>query len=109
MDVQTIANLFLTLVITAAVVSLLIGVFVTFKKGSYKKGFISTLISSIVCLIIIVSWYEKASSEVFMGTIPWILNILAVIIILPIYLLVIYFVFKKLIKSKKNENEKTSG
>lgn len=109
MDVQTIANLFLIFVIIAAVASLLIGLFITFRKESYKKGFIGTLISSIVCLIIIVSWYEKASSKVFMGTIPWILNVIAVTVILPIYLLIIYFVFKKITSRKKGKDEKISG
>ena len=108
-DVQKIANLFLIFVLVAAMLALIIGVFVSLKTNNHKKGFISTLIASLVFLIGIVSWYNKASSNVFMGTIPWILNVVAVILVLPIYLIIIYFSFKKLTIGKKAKNEKINS
>ncbi|QJX80424.1 hypothetical protein [Priestia megaterium] len=109
MDVQQVANLFLTFVLVAAVLALIIGLFVSLKTCSHKKGFLGTLIASFVFLIVIVSWYDKASSNVFMGTMPWILNVVAVVLVLPIYLLIIYFIFKKIVKGKIAKNEKISS
>jgi len=109
MDVQQVANLFLIFVLLASVLALIIGLFVSLKTCNYKKGFLGTLIASLVFLIVIVSWYEKASSNVFMGTIPWILNVVAVILVLPIYLIIIYFILRKITKGKMSKNEKISG
>ena len=38
-----------------------------------------------------------------MGTIPWILNVIAVIIVLPLYVLVARFIFKKVTKGQKEQ------
>jgi phosphotransferase system glucose/maltose/N-acetylglucosamine-specific IIC component len=108
-DVQKIANLFLIFVLVAAVLALIIGLFVSIRTSNHKKGFFGTLIASLVFLIGIVSWYDKASSNVFMGTLPWILNVVAVILVWPIYLIIIYFVFKKITKDKITKNEKISS
>ena len=104
MDVQKVANLFLIFVLIAAGISLIIGFVVAVRSTNYKKGYISTFISSVVFLILIVSWYDKASSNVFMGTIPWILNVISVIIVLPLYLLIARFIFKKVTKGQKGKD-----
>ncbi|WP_394221667.1 hypothetical protein [Priestia aryabhattai] len=109
MDVQKVANLFLIFVLIAAGISLIIGFVVAVRSTNYKKGYISTFISSVFFLILIVSWYDKASSNVFMGTIPWILNAIAVIIVLPLYVLVARFIFKKVTKGQKGTKEKIIG
>ncbi|MDU9693927.1 hypothetical protein O0Q50_22360 [Priestia aryabhattai] len=109
MDVQQVANLFLIFVLIAAALALIIGFFVSLKTRNHKKGFLGTLIASFVFLIVIVSWYDKASSTVFMGTLPWILNVVAVLLVLPIYLIIIYFIFKKITKSKIAKDEKISS
>ncbi|MEH6966212.1 hypothetical protein V7195_16175 [Priestia megaterium] len=46
---------------------------------------------------------------IFMGTIPWILNVIAVIIVLPLYVLVARFIFKKVTKGQKGTKEKIIG
>ncbi|AUO14148.1 hypothetical protein [Priestia megaterium] len=109
MDVQKVANLFLIFILIAAGISLIIGFVVAVRSTNYKKGYISTFISSAFFLILIVSWYDKASSNVFMGTIPWILNIIAVIIVLPLYVLAARFIFKKVTKGQKGTKEKIIG
>ncbi|WP_423145365.1 hypothetical protein [Priestia sp. 40] len=109
MDVQKVANLFLIFVLIAAGISLVIGFVIAVRSTNYKKGYISTFISSVVFLLLIVSWYDKASSNVFMGTIPWVLNVIAVILVLPLYLLCARFIFKKVTKGQKGTNEKISG
>jgi len=109
MDVQKVANLFLIFVLIAAGISLVIGFVVAVKSTNYKKGYICTFISSGVFLLLIVSWYDKASSNIFMGTIPWILNVIAVIIVLPLYLLVARFIFKKATKGQKGTRKKIIG
>ncbi|MCM3195489.1 uncharacterized membrane-anchored protein YhcB (DUF1043 family) [Priestia megaterium] len=109
MDVQKVANLFLIFVLIAAGISLVIGFIIAVRTTNYKKGYISTFISSVVFLILIVSWYDKASSNVFMGTIPWVLNVIAVIIVLPLYVLIARFIFKKVTKGQKETKEKIIG
>ena len=109
MDVQQVANLFLIFVLIAAALALIIGLFISLKTRSHKKGFLGTLIASFVFLIAIVSWYDKASSTVFMGTLPWVLNVVAVLLVLPIYLIIVYFIFKKITKSKIANDEKISS
>ncbi|MCM3018599.1 hypothetical protein M3582_10995 [Priestia megaterium] len=109
MDVQKAANLFLIFVLIAAGISLVIGFIIAVRTTNYKKGYISTFISSVVFLILIVSWYDKASSKVFMGTIPWVLNVIAVIIVLPLYVLIARFIFKKVTKGQKETKEKIIG
>ena len=88
---------------------MIIGFVVAVRSTNYKKGYISTFISSVFFLILIVNWYDKASSNVFMGTIPWILNVIAVIIVLPLYVLVARFIFKKVTKGQKGTKEKIIG
>jgi hypothetical protein len=55
MDVQKVANLFLIFVLIATGISLVIGFVVAVRSTNYKKGYISTFISSVFFLILIVS------------------------------------------------------
>jgi len=104
MDVQTIANVYLALVIASAIISLIIGIVFTKKFNHAKKGLLAMIITSFVLLLAVMEWFSSASSNSYMGTIPLVFNIAATIIIYAIYLLICAFVFKKIVKKGESNN-----
>lgn len=104
MDVQTIANVYLALVIASAVISLIIGFVFTKKFNHAKKGLLAMAVSSFVLLLAVMEWFGSASSKSYMGTIPLVFNIASTIIIYAIYLLICGFVFKRIVKKNTSTN-----
>ena len=104
MDVQTLANVYLALVIASAIISLIIGVVFTKKLNHAKKGLLAMAVSSFVLLLAVMEWFGSASSKSYMGTIPLVFNIAATIVIYAIYLLVCWLVFKRIVKKSTSAN-----
>jgi len=104
MDIQQIANLYLILILAAAVISFIIGLIVTKRTHKASAGFLSMLIISAIALITIGTWYSKAASSTYTGTMPVIFNLGGTILLYPFYLLLFFFVFKR---SAKRINKTT--
>ncbi|MFB7304128.1 hypothetical protein [Heyndrickxia sporothermodurans] len=96
MDIQKIVDLYYILLGVIAVGSLIIGYLVIKIFKSHKLGFCLILISSIFSLYFLIKWFAGASSEVFIGTIPWIFNMGFAILIYPIYLFLAWILTKKI-------------
>lgn len=98
LDIQTIANLYVVFLLVAALISSILGFFITKKLKNYKKGFISLLICSGILIIIIIKWFDTASRSVYMGTLPWLFNIVLAIILYLVYLVIAWFTLKRISK-----------
>ena len=104
MDVQQIANLYLILILGAAAICVIIGFVVAKTTHKAKRGFLVMFIISAIALISIGTWYSKAASSTYTGTMPVVFNLGGTIILYPFYLLLFYFLLKKMTKSSSKTN-----
>ncbi|KAA0544644.1 hypothetical protein FZW96_19745 [Bacillus sp. BGMRC 2118] len=102
MGVQEIANRFLFLLITCSIVYGLIGFFITKLTKRISIGLTVLTTLCVISLFLIIRWFDQVAREAYMGTIPWLLNMASAIILLPIYLLIMWFLYKRL--SKKHSS-----
>ncbi|KAA0542740.1 hypothetical protein FZW96_21215 [Bacillus sp. BGMRC 2118] len=102
MEVQEIANRFLILLITWSIVYGLIGFFVTKLTNRISIGFSVLTTLCVISLFLILRWFDQVAREAYMGTIPWLFNMASAIILLPIYLLIMWLLYKRLLKNYLN-------
>ncbi len=98
LEIQEIANLYFYLLIASALICAVVGYLITKKTKDHGKGFSVLFLLSFLCLIIIIIWFDQASRSNFMGTIPWLFNIVCAIIVYPIYLFLTLIVYKRVHK-----------
>lgn len=85
-----------------AIVSLIIGLLVwrLFKRRDI--AFWTTLVLSFIGLSLALVWFQHASVAVFMGTLPWLINLFFSILLYGLFVGIIYVTFRarKLDRSK---------
>lgn len=77
-----------------AVVSVLIGLLVwrLFKRRDI--GFWTTLVISFIGLSFALVWFQNASVAVFMGTLPWLINLVFSLLLYGLFVGIIYVTFR---------------
>lgn len=102
MEIPTVVNTYLILLLVGVVSSFLIGYGFTKKYKDHKVGFYTTSIVSLIILILLAQWFKSTPVELlYRGTIKVLFNLQAITIILyPIYLTITWFVLKRSNKEK---------
>ncbi|MED4018786.1 hypothetical protein ACWE42_17855 [Sutcliffiella cohnii] len=96
MDIQSVVNLFYLYLFVVIVISFLIG-YVSMKKSkSHKMGFLIIVSLSFVLLMLLLQWFQSTSAALFIGTIPWLFNQAIAILVYLIYVIITWFVLKRL-------------
>ncbi len=106
MNFHTGSYLYVILLCTGAIISLLTGLAIMFKQRSLKTGYVVLFLSSLIFLIALISWFHLALAKLSIDTIPIILDQVLPIIIYPFYLIVTWlflFIFKKIFNIKGSE------
>lgn len=98
MDIQTVVNLFFIFLLVVSVVSFFAGFAIMQKSKNLKNGYFSMFGLSLLLFILLFRWFQSAGSELFLGTIPWLFNQALAIILYIIYLIVAWFILKRINK-----------
>ena len=77
-----------------AVVSLLIGLLVWRLFKRRDVAFWTTLVISFIGLSLSLVWFQNASVAVFMGTLPWLINLIFSILLYGLFVGIVYFTFR---------------
>ncbi|MFN4213958.1 hypothetical protein [Exiguobacterium sp.] len=90
-SVDTILYMFLGV---TATVSVCLGLLV--KRVSHNRfvAYSTTMVLSFIGLLLSLNWFLKASGAVFMGTIPWLLNIGFSFILYIVFSGIVYLIFR---------------
>ncbi|MBM7691429.1 putative membrane protein [Peribacillus deserti] len=102
MDLPMIHMYFVFFLITSAIICTVIGSFITRLTWSPFTGFISLLSTGLILLLLILSWYKEKIAETYIGTIPYLINVLSVVIIFLIYLAAAGLFFRKISMNLKD-------
>jgi len=77
-----------------AVVSVLIGLLVWRLFKRRDVAFWTTLVLSFIGLSLSLVWFQTASVAVFMGTLPWLINLVFSILLYGLFVGIVYFTFR---------------
>lgn len=77
-----------------AVVSIIIGLLVWRLLKRRDVGFWTTLTLSFIGLCFSLGWFRNASVAVFMGTLPWLINLVFSILLYGLFIGIIYVTFR---------------
>lgn len=77
-----------------AVVSVLIGLLVWRMFKRRDIGFWTTLVISFIGLSLALVWFQNASVAVFMGTLPWLINLVFSLLLYGLFVGIIYVTFR---------------
>lgn len=87
--------LFYIYFLMGSIIVLTLGIVIAKKAKDSKSGFAFVLLAGIGCFIWLLSWFNTASRQVFMGTFPWMINIISASLLLVCFLLLSRFIIKK--------------
>lgn len=79
---------------TTAVVSIIFGLLVWRLLKRRDVGFWTTLALSFIGLCFSLGWFRNASVAVFMGTLPWLINLVFSILLYGLFIGIIYVTFR---------------
>ncbi|EPE62479.1 putative membrane protein [Exiguobacterium sp. S17] len=77
-----------------AVFSFIIGLVVRRVSRRPDISFWTTIVLSFVGLCLSLGWFRNASVTVFMGTLPWLINLVFSLFLYALYSGIIYFIFR---------------
>jgi uncharacterized membrane protein len=106
MDIEFVSNLFFICLLIVVVISFFVGYGFMKKSKNHKTGFLTLFGISFLLLIILFKWYQSVAVELYIGTIPFLFNQAFAIVLYLIYLIIIWFVLKRL--NKRNLLNKSS-
>jgi hypothetical protein len=98
MGIDTVVNAYFILLLVGAIISFLVGLGLMKKIRSLGKGYFALVTLSLIILIALVLWFQLASAKLSIGTIPWLFDQAIVIIFYPFYLIITWFLLKKIKK-----------
>lgn len=98
MNIQTVVNIFFIILLVIGIISFFSGFAIMKISKNHKNGFFFMFVLSIILLIFLLDWFQSVGSEVFLATIPWLLNQALAIILYIIYLIAAWFILKWLYK-----------
>lgn len=104
-----IVNMFFVILLVVSIISFFTGFFIMKKTKDHKSGFMFMFILSLISLIFLLDWFQSVGSEVFLATIPWILNQALAIFLYLLYLIVAWFVLKRINKRNLGFEGNASG
>ncbi|WP_431030213.1 hypothetical protein [Lysinibacillus sp. LZ02] len=99
MPIQTITTLYPISILVSIILSTIIGYIITKKSKDLGYGFFISLVASGLFLFLIVDWFSSVAKVANMGTTPFLLNIISVITLYPVYVLLLWVVLKKIHKA----------
>ncbi|MBD8069730.1 hypothetical protein [Bacillus sp. PS06] len=99
MDIQSLNITYIIVLIVTALVCGVVGVIVTKKFNNHKLGFLILLSVSLLAFLLITNWYAGAFVKILLVTIPLIFNIFGAAIGYMVYLIIAFFVLRKVSKS----------
>ena len=100
MNMQTVVNIFFIILLVVGTLSFFSGFAVMKISKNHKNGFFSMFVLSLILLLFLLDWFQSVGSDVFLATIPWLLNQALAIILYIIYLIAAWFIIRWL--NKKN-------
>ncbi|WP_033543793.1 hypothetical protein [Planococcus sp. CAU13] len=95
MDVDTVLNWYIFLLVAAAVLCMVMAWFVTRVSENLVIGFISIFIASLLCLMLIIGWFQTMTEGAADGNIHWLFSYGLVLLLYPAYLFMNWFVLKR--------------
>ncbi|MER2008204.1 MAG: hypothetical protein ABS939_12215 [Psychrobacillus sp.] len=98
MDIQTVMNIFFIILLVIGIISFFSGFAIMTISKNHKNGFFFMFVLSLILLLFLLEWFQSVGSEVFLATIPWLLNQAFAIILYILYLIVAWFILKRLNK-----------
>lgn len=93
LSLQEMVNLYYILLAVIAVGSIIIESIIIKVFKNHKLGFSFLLISSLISLYFLIKWFH---AQAFIGTIPWLFNIVLPIVIYPAFLFIAWVVTKRI-------------
>lgn len=96
LSLQEMVNLYYILLAVIAVGSIIIESIIIKVFKNHKLGSFFLLISSLISLYFLIKWFHVASTQAFIGTIPWLFNIVLPIVIYPAFLFIAWVVTKRI-------------
>lgn len=98
MDIQTVVNIFFIILLVIGIISFFSGFAIMKISKNHKNGFFFMFVLSLILLLFLLDWFQSVGSEVFLATIPWLLNQAIAIFLYVLYLIVAWFVLKRINK-----------
>ncbi|MFC4323069.1 hypothetical protein [Litchfieldia salsa] len=98
MNIETITNLFFIFLLIVGVISFFVGVGFMRIFKNYKTGFLALFGLSFLLNVILFEWYQSALLEIAIGTIPIVFTHLFAIVLYFIYLIISWFVLRRINK-----------
>lgn len=77
-----------------AVASLMIGLLVWRLFKRRDVAFWTTLVLSFIGVSLSLVWFQQASVAVFMGTLPWLINLVFSLVLYLLFCGIVYFIFR---------------
>lgn len=81
-----------------AVILFFLGYFITKVQKNVNAGFSIIAFLGVILFMCLLMWFDNASKEMFMGTIPWLMNMFLGGILLIIYLIVTRLILKRIVQ-----------
>lgn len=94
-DVDTVLNWYIFLLVAAAVLCMVLAWFVTRISENLLIGFVSIFIASLLSLILIFGWFQSMTIDAAEENIHWIFSYGLVLLLYPIYLFMNWFILKR--------------
>lgn len=98
MGIDLVVNTFFILLLAGAVISFLVGLGFMKKLQSFGKGYFALFSLSLMVLIALLLWFQSASANLSIGTIPWLIDQAIAILVYPFYLIITWFILKRMFK-----------
>lgn len=95
MDMDTVLNLYIFFLAAAAVLCMVIAWFVTKISENFFIGFVSIFIASLLCLMLIIGWFQSMNTGNADETVHWLFSYGLVLLLYPVYLFMNWFVLKR--------------
>lgn len=100
MGIELVVNTFFILLLAGAVISFVVGLGFMTKLQSLGKGYFALVSLSIIVLMALLLWFQSASANLSIGTIPWLIDQAVAILVYPVYLIICWFLLKKMSKKR---------
>lgn len=94
-DVDTVLNLYIFFLATAAVLCLVIAWVVTKISENLFIGFVSIFITSLLSLMLIIGWFQSVNDGNADQNVHWLFSYGLVLLFYPVYLFINWFILKR--------------
>lgn len=102
-DVDTVLNLYITFLIAAAVLCMVIAWFATKISENLLVGFATIFITSFLCIMLIFGWFQSMTDGDAAENIHWIFSYGLVLLFYPAFLFMNWFVLKLARRSRAED------